>query len=101
MPKFTAVTLGWTVMAFAGAGLAAAQVRPDLVLDGVITHSDVMTYKEVPFAVPEGVARLSVEFTYTGKEQRTTVDLGIADPVRFRGWSGGNKAAFTLATTDA
>ncbi len=32
--------------------------------------------------------RLRVEFNYTGREQRTTIDIGIFDPVGFRGWSG-------------
>jgi hypothetical protein len=87
------------------AALAHAQQRPDSIpdvrLDGVVTHADAQTYKEVPFTVPDGVARLSVEFSYTGREQRTTIDLGIFDPERFRGWSGGNKSAFTIAATDA
>ena len=101
MPKFRALACGFAVLVFAGAPLVLAQQRPDLVLEGLITDADALKYKEVPFTVPEGVVRLGVEFNYTGREQRTTIDLGIGDPVRFRGWSGGNKAAFTLATTDA
>lgn len=80
---------------------ATAQQSPNVVLHGVITQADNQTYKEVPFTVPEGVERLSVEFSYTGREQRTTIDLGIFDPAGFRGWSGGNKSTFTLAATDA
>jgi hypothetical protein len=41
--------------------------------------------------------RLSVH----GKDQRATLDLGIADPQRFRGESGGNKSHFTISETDA
>ncbi|HEV2173449.1 MAG TPA: CehA/McbA family metallohydrolase, partial [Nitrospira sp.] len=40
-------------------------------------------------------------FLYTGKDQKTTLDLGIADPQRFRGNSGGNKSHFTVSETDA
>ena len=29
------------------------------------------------------------------------IDLGVRDPVRFRGWSGGNKASFTISDADA
>jgi hypothetical protein len=42
-----------------------------------------------------------VNFHYTGKEQRAVLDLGIADPDRFRGASGGNKSHFTISETDA
>jgi len=90
-----------SIMVFGCAVLALGQPRPDVVLTGVITHADDERYKEVPFTVPEGVTRLTVEFAYTGREQRTTIDLGIFDGERFRGWSGGNKASFTIAETDA
>ena len=73
----------------------------DLVLHGEVTGSQNKTYFEIPFEVPTGVHRLSVDFTYTGKEKRTTLDLGIADPFRFRGNSGGNKSHFTIAESDA
>ena len=86
---------------FAVALLAGAEQSPDLVLSGVLNRADYQTYKDVQFTVPAGVTRLTVEFTYTGKDQRTTIDLGIFDPERFRGWSGGNKATFTLSPSDA
>jgi len=75
--------------------------KPDLVLQGDVHDTQHQTYFEIPFDVPPGVHRLSVDFTYTGREQHTTLDLGIADPYRFRGNSGGNKAHFTIAETDA
>lgn len=74
---------------------------PDLVLQGKVNGSQNKTYVEVPFEVPTGVHRISVDFSYTGKDQKTTLDLGIADPQRFRGNSGGNKSHFTLSETDA
>jgi len=83
------------------ASAGAISPAPDLVLSGTVRGRDHETYKEVPFNVPPGVTRLSVEFSYTGKELRTTIDLGIFDGERFRGWSGGNKSQFTLAVTDA
>lgn len=86
----------------AGAGLAAqTESKPDIVLTGQITRSDYHTYREVPFTVPAGVTRLTIEFSYTGREQHTVIDLGLFDSERFRGWSGGNKSTFTLSVSDA
>jgi hypothetical protein len=81
--------------------LCAQTAKPDLVLQGEVTGAQNKTYIEIPFDVPAGVRRLSVDFTYTGKEQHTALDLGIEDPVRFRGNSGGNKSHFTLSESDA
>ncbi len=81
--------------------LAVARTKPDLVLTGEIKGDQNRTYLEVPFQVPVDVHRVSVDFTYTGKDQKTTLDLGIADPQRFRGASGGNKSHFTLSESDA
>src|SRR5947209_269240 len=77
-------SLGWT------------EPQPDLVLKGVITHADDHSYREVPFTVPAGITRLTIDFSYTTRDQHTTIDLGLFDGERFRGWSGGNKAAFTI-----
>ena len=79
----------------------AAERAPDVVLKGSLSGADNQTYRELPFVVPDGIARLTVRFSYSGKEQHTTIDLGLFDPERFRGWSGGNKASFTLSETDA
>jgi hypothetical protein len=81
--------------------LHAQSTPPDLVLQGAINGAQNKTYVEVPFEVPTQVHRLSVDFSYTGRENKTTLDLGIADPQRFRGNSGGNKSHFTLSETDA
>jgi len=77
------------------------QSAPDLTLRGTITEADRETYVEVPFTVPSGVTRVSVQFSYTGHEHQTTIDLGLFDNERFRGWSGGNKSFFTVSETDA
>jgi hypothetical protein len=73
----------------------------DITLRGVLTRADHETYVELPFEVPAGVRRLTVRFSYTGREQRATIDLGLFDPDRFRGWSGGDKMSFTLSEIDA
>jgi len=89
------------------ASFAAAAVTPDLVLHGHLDGHDNQTYRSVPFDVPAGVTRISVEFSYTGKDDKTTIDLGLLGPDGFRsvdgfrGWSGGNKNRFTAGEIDA
>jgi hypothetical protein len=73
----------------------------DLVLTGQVIGAQNKTYFEIPFNVPTGTHRVSVDFQYSGKEERATLDLGVADPQRFRGESGGNKSHFTVSETDA
>jgi hypothetical protein len=80
---------------------AAPDAETELVLTGVLTREDHETYHELAFDVPAGVERLTVTFSHTGREQRATIDLGLFDPERFRGWSGGDKMSFTLSATDA
>ncbi len=72
-----------------------------LVLTGEITRADHQTYREIPFIVPAGVKRIMVEFSYTGKDQKTVIDLGLRDPQGQRGWSGGNKSRFEIGETSA
>lgn len=92
----------WSVVWLILTPLLSAQPTPSsLVLEGTIISAQVKTYVDVPFQVPNGVHRISVDFTYTGQQQRTTLDLGIADPYRFRGASGGNKSHFTISEADA
>jgi hypothetical protein len=75
--------------------------EPDLVLKGTFTAKDLLTYQEVPFVVPSGVVRVSVDLSYTQREKHTVIDLGVFDSERFRGWSGSNKDSVTLSDSDA
>jgi hypothetical protein len=90
-------SLGAAVLA--GASLAAPAAAQDLTLTGVLTGADHETYREVPFRVPPGVTAVTVAFEYGGREARSVIDLGLRDPQRLRGWSGGNKARFTVSET--
>jgi hypothetical protein len=82
--------------------LSAARAQPpDVTLTGTITGADNHTYREIPFQVPAGTSRITIEFSYTGREQHTTIDLGLFDPERFRGWGGGKQGSVTLSETDA
>jgi predicted metal-dependent phosphoesterase TrpH len=91
---------GLLVLMFARQGWAQGSPA-NVVLTGDVVGTQNKTYFDLPFTVPAGTHRISVDFQYTGKEQRATLDLGIADPERFRGESGGNKSHFTISETDA
>jgi hypothetical protein len=88
--------LVWAVLTVAAVP-AAAQ---DLSIDGELTRADFETYQDVPVTVPAGVERVTVRLTYD-KAEHTVVDLGLWDPARFRGWSGGSRDTITLAASDA
>lgn len=83
------------------AGQAPAAPEPYRVLSGELTRADYNHYVEVPFDLPAGVVRLTVRFGYGGREQHSVIDLGLVDPERFRGWSGGSRTGMTLSTEDA
>lgn len=74
---------------------------PWRVLKGELTRASFEHYTDVPFDLPAGVTRITIRFTYAGKEQRSVIDLGLRDPQRFRGWSGGTRDHMTLSTEDA
>lgn len=95
--RFVSMIAGVAASAAALAALPAA--AETLTLTGVMTGADHQTYREVPFRVPAGTTSVTVAFAYTGKDQKSVIDLGVRDPQRFRGWSGGNKARFTLTET--
>jgi hypothetical protein len=72
-----------------------------LTFEGTIQASQNQTYVKVPFAVPVGTERVTITFEYSGKEQHTTLDLGLLDPAGLRCWSGGNKSLLTVGLSDA
>ncbi|XHS78733.1 CehA/McbA family metallohydrolase [Burkholderiaceae bacterium UC74_6] len=80
---------------------AHAQQAPDLTLTGLVEGKDHQTYRYLPFDVPAGVHRITVQFDYDKAADKTTIDLGLRDPSGFRGWSGGNKSEFTVSDLDA
>ncbi len=74
---------------------------PPLVLTGEITRADHQTYREIPFTPPPGTGRISIDFAYTGKDQKTVIDIGVRDPDGQRGWSGGNKSHIEIEEVEA
>lgn len=93
------------LLALAAPALAApaldAERAPDLILRGTLTRRDHQTWRDVPFRVPAGVVRLTLAFSYSGREQRAVIDVGLRDPRRLRGWSGGNKDRVVIEEADA
>lgn len=82
--------------------------QPDLVLRGSLDGTDNQTYRMLPFDVPAGTSRITVQFDYDGHaNEHTRIDLGLLGPDGFhgkdgfRGWSGGSKMLFTVSATDA
>jgi hypothetical protein len=94
-------TIAWAWAIPAALACATTSAAQTVTLQGVLTGADAHVYREIPFRVPDGVRRMTVEVEYSGKDQHTTLDFGLFDPRGFRGWSGGNKSRFTLAATDA
>jgi hypothetical protein len=80
---------------------AAQSATADFVLEGTVRGSENRSYVKVPFSVPAGTERVTITFTYTGKEQHTTLDLGLLDSTGLRCWSGGNKSTLTVGLMDA
>jgi len=92
----------FAILCLAGTLARAAAPQPDLVLRGRLGGDDHQTYRTAPFAVPAGVQRLTVAFSYDGREQRSVIDLGLLGPDgAVVGWSGGNKSVFTVSAVDA
>jgi len=95
------VSLLWLIVFGVFALHAQTEAKPDIVLKGSISGNQNNTYVDVPFQVPQGIVSLTVTFHFTEREQHTALDLGVFDPERFRGWSGGNKSSFTISNADA
>jgi len=100
-PWLHSAAIACTLFLCGGSETAAVEKQPDLTLRGEITGKDHQSYREVPFTVPAGTGRITVQFEYTGRDSKTTLDLGLLDPDGFRGWSGGNKSIFTVSASDA
>ena len=52
---------------------------PPIRFAGKLTFDDHQHVLEHAFTVPKGVARIDVTLELTGRERRTTVDLGLED----------------------
>jgi hypothetical protein len=75
--------------------------RPQVTLKGTVTYAQNHTFIDLPFDVPQGVHRLTVDIRYTDREKQTVLNTEISDPHGFRGTSGSNKNHFTIGESDA
>lgn len=83
---------------------AAAPAQPArhvLELRGAISRADVLRWIDVPFEVPAGVERIDVEFSHSGSDVGTAVEVGLLDPDRPRGNSRTSKQRFYVARSSA
>lgn len=87
-------------LALASCTSAPAPDAPPVTITGEITRADHQTYREIPFNVPAGATRITINFSYA-KDNRTVIDLGVRDPQGQRGWSGGNKSRIEIGANDA
>ncbi|WP_213806630.1 CehA/McbA family metallohydrolase [Granulicella sp. dw_53] len=99
--KLVRLLLSASLLLLASRLLPAQQPTPSLVLEGDVTPDQNRTHFFVPFKVPVGVHRITVDFSYTHREEKTTLNIGIHDPNGFRGQSGSNKDHFTIGPGDA
>lgn len=96
------VVLGLVFLA--GSGLAQQPDRSadraaesEIVLEGTLTSANRGTYMLREFAVPAGVKRLDVSYSYTGtRAEGTELEIGIFDPETFRGTSRFSKTSFFI-----
>lgn len=88
------------ILAAAPAPAAGEGLVRTTVATGFVTGSDNQTYRAVPFDVPANAERITVRLEYD-KSNKTVIDLGLWDPQRFRGWSGGARDRFTISRSDA
>ena len=65
------------LISLAFCSVQAQQAPPDLVLHRTVTYADRQTYIELPFEVPKGIIRVTIESSYTEKDKHTTIDIGL------------------------
>ncbi len=90
-------------------------MQTEIIIDGQALEAETLTYRNLPFTVPPGTARIDVRYEYSdviGSDPHltggNTVDIGVFDPrgagfmtQGFRGWSGSARSEFYIGTDDA
>lgn len=87
---------------------AAAEDSVTYTTSGTFEPGTAPDWHEVPVQVPAGVREIAVTYRYDRPEPNlpgglagNTLDIGIFDPDRFRGWSGGARSSFWLSRSGA
>ncbi|MFC4022297.1 CehA/McbA family metallohydrolase [Oceanobacillus longus] len=65
----------------------------------VITNGEQLQYIEVPFELTEDIINIHIKYAVKNKsKEECVVDLGIRDPYRVRGWSGGARSEIEIGS---
>jgi hypothetical protein len=91
----------FTLAALAAMQMPAVATPQDIVLTGTLGDADRGTYRELPFAVPQGVTKLTIDVAGADHDKGVYLVLGVYDPQRERGWGGAIKPHITIAETFA
>jgi len=73
------------------------QTPSEVVLSGAVGPAEKGTYQEHVFDVPAGTTRIDFTFTHSHKDVGAQLEVGVFDPVRFRGTSRFSKTTFYVA----
>jgi hypothetical protein len=74
----------------------------ELKLSTDVTTHDTDRFIELPFDVPRGISKIQVKVSVTpGGEDPCTIDVGLCDPDRVRGWSGSTKYDLIVGVDEA
>jgi len=73
-------------------GLAQSKM---LELTGTFDVNDKLTYRSIPFEVPDSIGMIEFDFEYDSKDNE--IEIGVFDPDRFRGTSRFSKSTFLIA----
>ena len=88
----------WLLLAlFAQSPVVLPAGPNDVVLSGVVGLPEKGTYQDHAFDVPAGTTRIDFTFTHSHKDVGAQLEVGVFDPVRFRGTSRFSKTAFYIA----
>uniref|UniRef100_UPI0035CB20C9 CehA/McbA family metallohydrolase n=1 Tax=uncultured Sphingomonas sp. TaxID=158754 RepID=UPI0035CB20C9 len=94
-------TLALAALAAAPLPAGDAPPLPDVVIDGTLRDADRGSYRELPFEVPQGVTKLTIQVDGADPAKGIYLVLGVYDPQRERGWGGAIKPHITIAETFA
>lgn len=68
----------------------------EIILEGTMTGADRGQYFLKPFQVPEGIARIDVDFDHSHRGDGTEIEIAMFDPNGFRGTSRFSKRSFFI-----
>lgn len=95
-----------TTAALATVAAPASAADTTLEFSGTFTGIGTPDWHYLPFEVPAGVRAIAVSYEYASTSTPlgfsvNVIDIGIFDPHGFRGWSGGARKSFRVATDAA